>query len=72
MAPALQALTWPFLGLTLLLLGRGWYVQLTGGKSWGTTWQQRSTLMLLFSTALAGTLWGLRFAGVGFMGGPTF
>ncbi|MFQ6029212.1 MAG: hypothetical protein ACE5Q6_17175 [Dehalococcoidia bacterium] len=60
----MQVLTWPFLGLTLLLLGRGWYVQLSSGKGWGSTWEKRSTLILIFSTALAGTLWGLRFAGI--------
>ena len=43
-APALRALTWPFLALTLLSVGRGWYVHLSHGQA--TLWQRRSGLVL--------------------------
>lgn len=62
LAPALQVLTWPFLALTVLLLGRGWYLAL-GGHS-VTRWRQRSSVVLAGSTVLAVVLWGLRFIGL--------
>lgn len=62
LAPALRALTWPFLALTVLLLGRGWYLAL--GRHRVTRWQRRSRVVLIGSTALAAFLWGLRFAGL--------
>jgi len=67
LAPALQVLTWPFLALTLIILGRGWYLELTSARRLPTAWGRRSTLVLAASTLLAGTIWGLRFAG--FLGG---
>ncbi len=60
--PALRVLNYPLLALTLLALGRGWYLQLTHGRA--TVWQRRAERTLVLSTALAGILWGLRFAGV--------
>lgn len=62
LAPALRVLTYPFLALTVLFLGRGWYLQLSHGG--GMLWQRRAGRVLLASTAIAVTLWGLRFAGV--------
>ena len=61
-APALQVLTWPLLGLNLWTLGRGWHLQLTHGGA--TVWQRRAQKLLVFSTLMSTTLWGLRFAGV--------
>jgi hypothetical protein len=63
-APALRVLTWPFLLLTLLMLGRGWYLNLSHGGGWRSPWARRSRLTLVGATALAGLLWGLRFAGL--------
>ena len=34
-APALRVLTYPFLGLTLLFLGRGWYLASLWGLRFG-------------------------------------
>ncbi|MBI4199027.1 MAG: hypothetical protein HY535_00945 [Chloroflexi bacterium] len=68
LAPALRALTYPFLVLTLLSLGRGWYLQLRVGSV--TAWRRRSLAVLAASTLLAATLWGLRFAGL--LGGRPF
>ena len=64
MAPALRVLTWPLLGVTLLMLGRGWYLELAHPGSRRSTWRRRSQLVLVGSTALAVTLWALRFAGL--------
>ena len=64
LAPALQALTWPFLGLTLLMLGRGWYLELAHPGRWRSPWRRRAGAVLIGSTALATLLWGLRFAGI--------
>jgi hypothetical protein len=63
LAPALRALTWPFLGLTILILSRGWYLDLRhqGGRS---GWRNRARLVLWGSTALSLLLWGLRFGGL--------
>ena len=63
-APALRMLTWPFLVITLLVLGRGWYLDLSHGGVWRPTWARRWRLTLSASTALALLLWGLRFSGV--------
>jgi len=60
-APALQALTFPFLALSVAVLSRGWYLSLSHKA--GMVWQRRSRRALVFSTALAGVLWGLRFSG---------
>ena len=70
LAPALRVLTWPLLGLTLLMLGRGWYVRLSHGGGWQPTWSRRSGVVLILSTTVSGTLWGLRFAGL--LGMPPF
>jgi len=63
MAPALRALTWPFLGLTILTLGWGWYLDLRH-KGWRSGWRQRGLVVLRGSTALSVLLWGLRFGGL--------
>jgi len=64
-APALQALTWPFLAITLIMLSRGWYLEVASWKRWRrSTWSRRSFTMLMISTALAVSLWTLRFIGV--------
>ena len=62
LAPALRALTWPFFVLTVLFLGRGWYLALRNRSS--TRWGRRARWVLAGSTLLSGVLWGLRFAGV--------
>ena len=64
LAPALRVLTWPFLVLTLAMLGRGWYLELTQRHGWRSGWRQRAFLTLIVSTVLAAVLWGLRFAGL--------
>ena len=64
MAPALRALTWPFLAITLLMLGRGWHLNLSHGGGRRLPWATRARLVLIGSTALAVLLWGLRFAGL--------
>ncbi len=64
MAPALQVLTWPFLGITVLMLARGWWLAPSHGSLWGTGWKNRAMLTLIASTALSVALWTLRFAGV--------
>ncbi|MBI2165307.1 MAG: hypothetical protein HYU29_02745 [Chloroflexi bacterium] len=63
LTPALRVLTWPFLGLTILALGRGWYLEMRrhGPLS---PWAARARLVLAGSTILSGLLWGLRFAGL--------
>ena len=62
--PALQALTWPFLALTVLMLARGWRLAPSHGSCRGPAWKNRATYTLLALTVLAATLWSLRFAGV--------
>lgn len=65
LTPALRVLNLPFLILTIVLLGRGWYLQLRShGLHGGTLWSQRSLIVLIVSTLLAATLWGLRFGGL--------
>ena len=64
MAPALRVLTWPLLALTLLMLGRGWYLQLAHRGGWVSAWAQRAGLILIGSTVLAAVLWSLRLAGL--------
>lgn len=62
MARALRVLTYPLLALTVMALGRGWYLQLThGGRM---VWQRRARIVLALSTIASITLWVLRFAGV--------
>ena len=63
-APALQALTWPFLAVTVLMLARGWWLAPSHGSWRGPAWKNRATYTLIVSTVLAVTLWGLRFAGL--------
>ena len=62
MAPALRVLTYPLLALTVMALGRGWYLQLTHGG--GMVWQRRARIVLALSTVASLTLWVLRFAGI--------
>ena len=64
LAPALQALTWPFLAITVLMLARGWWLAPSHGGLWGTGWKNRAMFTLIASTALSTALWALRFAGV--------
>ena len=61
-APALRVLTYPFLGLTLLFLGRGWYLQTRPHRM--TPWRRRALVVLEGSTILSASLWGLRFGGL--------
>ncbi len=63
--PALRVLNYPFLALTVVLLGRGWYLQFRGhGGHIRSLWSQRSLVVLAGSTVLAVILWGLRFGGL--------
>ena len=65
LAPALRVLNLPFLILTVVLLGRAWYLQLRGhGLHGGTLWSRRSLIVLAGSTALAAVGLGLRFGGL--------
>jgi cytochrome bd-type quinol oxidase subunit 2 len=70
LAPALRVLTWPFLALTLLMLGRGWYVELSDHRRRRSDWKRGASMVLVLSTLIAATLWGLRFAGL--LGAPLF
>ncbi len=70
LTPALRALNLPFLILTVVLLGRGWYLQISHGIRGGSSWSRGSLLVLSGSTALAALLWGLRFGGL--LGMPPF
>ena len=70
LAPALRVLTWPFLALTLLLLGRGWYLELASRRREPGVWRRRSSMVLIASTLLAAGLWGLRLTGL--IGGGLF
>ena len=63
-APALQALTWPFLVVTVLMLARGWWLAPSHGSWRGSAWKNRATYTLIAATVLSTTLWGLRFAGL--------
>lgn len=63
-APALRVLTWPLLALTLIMLGRGWYLELAHRGGWRSSWRRRAGLVLIGSTALAVSLWTLRFVGL--------
>ena len=63
-APALRALSWPFLILTVAMLGRGWYLTLSHGGGWRSAWSVRARITLIASTALAVLMWAARFAGV--------
>jgi len=65
----LRVLNYPFLALTVIALGRGWYLNLRH-RHRPTLWSRRSRWLLVASTLLAGTLWGLRFAGL--LGMPPF
>jgi hypothetical protein len=49
------------LAFTVLMLARGWWL---APSHWGSAWKNRATYTIIASTALAGTLWGLRFAGL--------
>ena len=64
MAPALQVLTYPFLALTVLTLGRGWILESKSKTHWRGSWARRSSVILVASTVASVVLWGLRFAGV--------
>jgi hypothetical protein len=46
------------------MLGRAWYVEVSHGGGWRSTWARRSKVVLLASTVLAVAVWSLRFAGV--------
>ncbi len=64
LAPALRVLTWPLLAVTILMLGRGWYLEMAHRGRWRSPWRRRASLVLMASTALAVVLWGLRFTGL--------
>ena len=64
LAPALRVLTWPLLAITILMLGRGWYLEMAHRGRWRSPWRRRASLVLMVSTALAVVLWGLRFTGL--------
>ena len=64
LAPALQVLTWPFLAVTVLMLARGWWLELSHGGRWTSSWRNRATVVLITATVLSVGLWGLRFAGL--------
>ncbi len=64
LAPALRVLTWPLLAVTILMLGRGWYLAMAHRGRWRSPWRRRASLVLMSSTALAVVLWGLRFSGL--------
>ena len=50
--PALRVLNYPFLALTVVLLGRGWYLQLrSNGLHRGTLWSRRSLIVLSVHTS---------------------
>ena len=63
-APALQWLTGPLLAITVLMLARGWWLAPSHDSWRGPAWKNRATYTLIASTALAATLWSLRFANV--------
>ncbi|MAP39967.1 MAG: hypothetical protein LR120_09940 [Dehalococcoidia bacterium] len=63
-APALRALSWPLLVITLLMLSRGWYLQISQRADLSAKWPKPVLTTLVLSTVLAVTLWGLRFAGL--------
>ena len=63
-APASQVLTWPLLALTVLMMSRSWYLELSHGERWSSTWRRRSGAILTGSTTLAVVLWSLRFTGL--------
>ncbi len=62
LAPALQVVTIPVGILGGALIARAWWLQLRHGA--GGLWPRRSLVVLSASTALAATLWSLRFAGL--------
>ena len=64
LAPALRVLTWPLLAITILMLVRGWYLEMAHRGRWRSPWRRRASLVLMASTALAVVLWGLRFTGL--------
>ena len=64
MAPALRVLTIPFLILTVLMLGRAWYLELSAKEHWRGFWALRSRKMLIASTAVSVAIWGMRFGGL--------
>ena len=59
-----RVLTWPLLAVTILMLGRGWYLEMAHRGRWRSPWRRRASLVLIASTALAVVLWGLRFTGL--------
>jgi hypothetical protein len=63
MAPALRALTIPFIALTVFMLGRAWYLELGRPGHGRGIWLRRSRNILILSTVASATLWGLRFGG---------
>ena len=47
-----------------VMLGRGWYLNVSRGSDWCSPWAMRSGLVLVALTILAVSLWGLPFAGL--------
>ena len=62
--PALRVLTYPFLALAILVLGRAWYLECTHPGRWRSPWRKRALTVLASSTIVSGVLWGLRFGGL--------
>ncbi len=69
-APALRVLNIPFLILTILMLGRAWYLELEKTDHWRGFWAQRSRKVLIATTVVSVAIWGLRFGGI--LGGRPF
>ncbi len=63
-APALRVLNVPFLVLTIVMLGRAWYLELKKTDHWRGIWAQRSRKVLVASTLVSIVIWGLRFGGL--------
>lgn len=63
-APALRVLNIPLLILTVLMLGRAWYLELETTDHWRGFWAQRSGKILIASTMVSVVIWGLRFGGL--------
>ncbi|MCH7552500.1 MAG: hypothetical protein IIC82_00675, partial [Chloroflexi bacterium] len=66
-APVLRVLTWPLLAVSIVTLGRGWYLRTSHGGH--GRWERRAGWTLAASTVLTVVLWALRFAGL--LGGPS-
>ena len=64
LAPALRVLTWPLLGITVLMLERGWYLEMAHRGGRRAPCRRPASLVLMAWTVLAAVLWGIRFSGL--------